>query len=49
MVIRKNRKTSLLLETALNNATKTKDYQAWIEAVHVADRFKESKGALCSQ
>jgi hypothetical protein len=41
--------TSFLLETALNNAAKTKEYQAWIEAVRVADKFKKSQGILCTQ
>ena len=40
--------TSLLLETALNNAAKTKEYQAWVDATQVVERVKNSKGALCS-
>lgn len=40
--------TSLLLETAQHKATRTEEYQAWVDAIQVAERFKKSQGELCS-
>lgn len=41
--------TSFLVETAYNDATKTKEFQAWMQATLVTDNFKKSAGLLCTQ
>ncbi len=41
--------TSLLVEKAYNDVTKTKEFQAWMQAAIVADNFKKSAGLLCTQ